>query len=67
MSARRPAQALVTASSWWPSLWPSLARDPSLTAIEQALRHRFEDSPEPIGQNGVTAVLNAAISDAPSR
>jgi predicted nucleotidyltransferase len=44
----------------------ALARDPSLNAIKQALRHRFEDSREPIGQDGVTAVLNAAISDNPS-
>jgi len=42
----------------------ALARDPSLVAIEQALRQRRGDSREPIGEDGVTAVLNAAISEA---
>ena len=41
----------------------ALARDPSLRAIEQALRRREQDSREPIGEDDVTAVLNAAIRE----
>lgn len=45
-------------AAWW-----ALARDPSLIAIEHALRQRFEDVRDPIGSDEVTAVLQAAIEE----
>ncbi|MBR7837700.1 nucleotidyltransferase domain-containing protein [Actinospica durhamensis] len=41
----------------------ALAREPSLSAIERALRLREEDAREPIAEDDVTAVLSAALSE----